>query len=130
MFQSFRCIFQQTKWGSIFFTEKKPIRGGGGRGIPRRVWQKTTLFPYFFRQPSLTEEVSFAYALKKFYTLLIFFIPPPVLLVLTNIGYNLNSRPSQRNQTHHHHPDQPVQSDHPDHPNQKTQKSAKAWISE
>ena len=46
-FSQYRCIFQQKKWGSNFFTEKRPNWGGRGGG-PRGVWQKTTLFPDFF----------------------------------------------------------------------------------
>ena len=34
--------FDKKSRGSIFFTEKRPNRGRGG---PRGVWQKTTLFP-------------------------------------------------------------------------------------
>ena len=31
-FSQYRCIFQQKKWGSNFFTEKRPNWGGGGGG--------------------------------------------------------------------------------------------------
>ena len=42
-------ISEEKKWGSFFFQEKLPYRGG-----PRGVWQKTILFPIFFLNPSLT----------------------------------------------------------------------------
>ena len=46
-----RCIFQQKKWGSIFFTEKRPNQGGGSEG---GLAKDHTFSGFFFRLPSLT----------------------------------------------------------------------------